>query len=153
MIPLYSFAYSWHPWARNTTTSYACKQYCVCCCWAERVLVLNRILNYLTQALQSSGVDLSQACISVQINAGKPANSRPNAVAFNSKVCIQLKALSYHPWCYCYYENDSQMNPMEIFVVLMPFFSNGPDMTLVVVILFIFIVPFSPDTDFCLSSA
>ncbi|XP_041002525.1 transcription factor BIM2-like [Juglans microcarpa x Juglans regia] len=43
------------------------------------------ILNSLTQALQSSGVDLSQTCISVQINAGKPANSRLNGVASNSK--------------------------------------------------------------------
>ncbi|KAL2510066.1 Transcription factor BIM2 [Forsythia ovata] len=33
------------------------------------------LLNSLTQALQSSGVDLSQASISVQINIGKRANS------------------------------------------------------------------------------
>ncbi|CAI9096404.1 OLC1v1032548C1 [Oldenlandia corymbosa var. corymbosa] len=33
-----------------------------------------RLLNTLTQALQSSGVDLSQATISVQINLGKRAN-------------------------------------------------------------------------------
>ncbi|KAG6655245.1 hypothetical protein CIPAW_05G202400 [Carya illinoinensis] len=44
-----------------------------------------RILNSLTQALQPSRVDLSQACILVQINAGKPANSRLNGVASNSK--------------------------------------------------------------------
>ncbi|KAF5457600.1 hypothetical protein F2P56_021689 [Juglans regia] len=43
------------------------------------------ILNSLTQELQSSGVDLSQANISVQINAGKSANSALNAVASNSK--------------------------------------------------------------------
>ncbi|KAG6656885.1 transcription factor BIM2-like [Carya illinoinensis] len=43
------------------------------------------ILNSLTQELQSSGVDLSQANISVQINVGKSANSRLNAIASNSK--------------------------------------------------------------------
>ncbi|RVW44675.1 hypothetical protein CK203_115583 [Vitis vinifera] len=32
------------------------------------------LLNTLTQALQSSGVDLSQASISVQIDLGKRAN-------------------------------------------------------------------------------
>lgn len=35
------------------------------------------LLNTLTQALQSSGVDLSQASISVQIQLGKRANRRP----------------------------------------------------------------------------
>ncbi|CAI9761822.1 unnamed protein product [Fraxinus pennsylvanica] len=35
------------------------------------------LLNSLTQALQSSGVDLSQASISVQINLGKQANPEP----------------------------------------------------------------------------
>lgn len=35
---------------------------------------MNRLLNTLTQALQSSGVDLSQASISVQIDLGKRAN-------------------------------------------------------------------------------
>jgi hypothetical protein len=38
--------------------------------------VLNRLLSTLTQALQSSGVDLSQASISVQIELGKRSNSR-----------------------------------------------------------------------------
>ncbi|GFP95307.1 transcription factor bim2 [Phtheirospermum japonicum] len=33
-----------------------------------------RLLNSLTQALQSTGVDLSQASISVQINLGKRAH-------------------------------------------------------------------------------
>lgn len=37
---------------------------------------LDRLLNTLTQALQNSGVDLSQASISVQIELGKRANSR-----------------------------------------------------------------------------
>ncbi|KAH7549248.1 hypothetical protein JRO89_XS13G0004200 [Xanthoceras sorbifolium] len=39
------------------------------------------LLNTLTQALQSSGVDLSQASISVQIDIGNRANSRPVAPA------------------------------------------------------------------------
>lgn len=39
-------------------------------------LVLNRLLNTLTQALQNSGVDLSQANISVQIELGKRASSK-----------------------------------------------------------------------------
>ncbi|GJN33704.1 hypothetical protein PR202_gb22325 [Eleusine coracana subsp. coracana] len=37
------------------------------------------LLNSLTQALQSSGIDLSQANISVQINLGKRAVKRPGA--------------------------------------------------------------------------
>ncbi|TVU09919.1 hypothetical protein EJB05_43418, partial [Eragrostis curvula] len=37
------------------------------------------LLNSLTQALQSSGIDLSQASISVQINLGKRAVKRPAA--------------------------------------------------------------------------
>ncbi|CAN6196312.1 unnamed protein product [Urochloa humidicola] len=37
------------------------------------------LLNSLTHALQSSGVDLSQASISVQINLGKRAVKRPDA--------------------------------------------------------------------------
>ncbi|XP_061953567.1 transcription factor BIM1-like isoform X1 [Populus nigra] len=37
------------------------------------------LLNTLTQALQSSGVDLSQASISVQIELGKKGNSRQTA--------------------------------------------------------------------------
>lgn len=54
----------------------------------ELFFVLNRILNSLTQALQSSGVDLSQASISVQINVGKPANSGLIGTASDSKVCF-----------------------------------------------------------------
>jgi hypothetical protein len=41
----------------------------------KEYLVLNRLLSTLTQALQSSGVDLSQASISVQIELGKQSNS------------------------------------------------------------------------------
>ncbi|XP_062150938.1 transcription factor BIM2 [Alnus glutinosa] len=43
------------------------------------------ILNSLTRALQSSGVDLSKASISVQINVGKPANSGLIGIASDSK--------------------------------------------------------------------
>ncbi|KAG6745829.1 hypothetical protein POTOM_050339 [Populus tomentosa] len=39
------------------------------------------LLNTLTQALQSSGVDMSQASISVQIELGKKGNSRQTAPA------------------------------------------------------------------------
>jgi hypothetical protein len=37
-------------------------------------LVLARLLNTLTQALQSAGVDLSQANVAVQIDLGKRAD-------------------------------------------------------------------------------
>jgi hypothetical protein len=47
--------------------------------------VFNRILNTLTQALQSSGVDLAQTSIGVQIDVGKRENST-TAVAPSSKV-------------------------------------------------------------------
>ncbi|KAJ4707224.1 transcription factor BIM2-like [Melia azedarach] len=47
------------------------------------------ILNTLTQALQSSGVDLSQASISVQIDVGKRANSGSIAMASSSKMQYQ----------------------------------------------------------------
>ena len=43
------------------------------------LLTHNRLLNTLTHALQSSGIDLSQANISVQINLGKRAVKRPTA--------------------------------------------------------------------------
>lgn len=36
--------------------------------------MLVRLLNTLTQALHSAGVDLSQASVSVQIDLGKRAN-------------------------------------------------------------------------------
>lgn len=38
------------------------------------VLVLARLLNALAQALQSAGVNLSQASVSVQIDLGKRRN-------------------------------------------------------------------------------
>ncbi|KAI3463843.1 hypothetical protein Pfo_020506 [Paulownia fortunei] len=43
------------------------------------------LLNTLTQALQSSGVDLSQASISVQIDLGKRANGIPHSSTFAAK--------------------------------------------------------------------
>ncbi|KAG8387947.1 hypothetical protein BUALT_Bualt02G0074200 [Buddleja alternifolia] len=43
------------------------------------------LLNTLTQALQSSGVDLSQASISVQIDLGKRANDIPNSSTSTAK--------------------------------------------------------------------
>jgi len=64
---------------------------------AEWDLVLNRILNSLTGALQSSGVDLSQASISVQVNVGKRSNSERISIASNSKVCFILQLY------YCYH--------------------------------------------------
>jgi len=45
----------------------------------------NRILNSLTQALRSSGVDLAQTSITVQIDVGKRENGTI-AVATSSKV-------------------------------------------------------------------
>ena len=35
---------------------------------------MSRLLKILTQALQSSGVDMSQACVAVQIELGKRSN-------------------------------------------------------------------------------
>nr|WIE96184.1 basic helix-loop-helix transcription factor [Loropetalum chinense var. rubrum] len=43
------------------------------------------LLNTLTQALQSAGVDLSQASIAVQIDLGKRANRGPVSGAFTTK--------------------------------------------------------------------
>lgn len=40
------------------------------------LLTWNRLLTALSQALQSSGIDLSQASISVQINLGKRASNK-----------------------------------------------------------------------------
>ncbi|KAK4479429.1 hypothetical protein RD792_014943 [Penstemon davidsonii] len=46
------------------------------------------LLNNLTQALQSSGVDLSQASISVQIDLGKRRGNNNNAAVLNSTSSI-----------------------------------------------------------------
>lgn len=43
--------------------------------------VHNRLLNKLNQALENSGIDLSQASISVQINLGKRAMKRSTPAA------------------------------------------------------------------------
>jgi sarcosine oxidase gamma subunit len=45
-----------------------------------------RLLNTLTQSLQSAGVDLSQANISVQIDLGKRANRGLTSGTLTSKV-------------------------------------------------------------------
>lgn len=47
---------------------------------------VNRLLNNLTQALQSAGLDLSKANISVQIDLGKRANKDPSGTASSPKV-------------------------------------------------------------------
>lgn len=53
---------------------------------AKLLLEWCRLLNTLTQALQSSGVDLSQAGISVQIDLGKQASRRPSGPQTTVKV-------------------------------------------------------------------
>lgn len=53
--------------------------------------MLNRLLSTLTQALQSSGVDLSQASISVQIELGKRSNSRVTGSPSIVKVILMPK--------------------------------------------------------------
>lgn len=50
--------------------------------------VLNRLLNNLTHALKSSGVDVSQASISVQLDIAKQTNSVINSTVFRPKVCL-----------------------------------------------------------------
>lgn len=50
----------------------------------------NRLLNTLNQALQISGVNISQASISVEINLGKRAiNRRLTAAATTSSAEVQ----------------------------------------------------------------
>lgn len=48
----------------------------------------NRILYTLTEALRSSGVDLTQTNISVQIDVGKQGNRGAPFVASSSKVYL-----------------------------------------------------------------
>ncbi|KAL2935774.1 Transcription factor BIM1 [Bienertia sinuspersici] len=48
------------------------------------------LLSTLTQALQSSGVDLSQASISVQVDIGKRANKRQNSKEAAEKAIKQM---------------------------------------------------------------
>ena len=50
------------------------------------MLNFNRLLSTLTRALQSSGVDLSQASISVQVDIGKRANNGQNSHEAAGKV-------------------------------------------------------------------
>lgn len=60
-----------------------------------RYFLLNRLLSTLTQALQSSGVDLSQASISVQIELGKRSNSRAPGLPSIVQVYICMPQLWY----------------------------------------------------------
>jgi hypothetical protein len=53
------------------------------------LLTHHRLLNTLTHALQSSGVDLSQANISVQINLGKRAVKRPTTAGQSSSFQVR----------------------------------------------------------------
>lgn len=53
------------------------------------VSVLSRILDTLTLALQSSGMDLSQTRISVQIDVGNQAENGLTSVASSSKVFLE----------------------------------------------------------------
>lgn len=55
----------------------------------------DRILNALTQALRSSGVDLSQASVSVQIDVGKRANDGSTAMTSSSKVIYIIFDLAF----------------------------------------------------------
>ncbi|KAL0396626.1 UNVERIFIED_CONTAM: Transcription factor BIM2 [Sesamum calycinum] len=57
--------------------------------------VLNRLLNSLTNALQSSGVDLSQTSISVQLDIGKQTNGRNTNTTFNFKDPDDASGLDY----------------------------------------------------------
>ncbi|CAL5370762.1 unnamed protein product [Camellia sinensis] len=52
------------------------------------------LLNTLTRALQSSGVDLSQASISVQLDVGKRANTALTATLFSEKWIIKTESLA-----------------------------------------------------------
>ncbi|BBH00175.1 BES1-interacting Myc-like protein 2 [Prunus dulcis] len=55
------------------------------------------VLNNLTQALQSSGVDLSQASISVQINVGSRVDSGLTSMASSSKVGLESSTVALNP--------------------------------------------------------
>lgn len=63
----------------------------------ELAFVLSRVLNNLTQALQSSGVDLSQASISVQINVGSRVDSGLTSMASSSKVGLESSTVALNP--------------------------------------------------------
>lgn len=52
-------------------------------------LIMNRLLNSLNEALQSAGVDLSQASVSVQIDLGNRANRGLSSGTPASKVHIR----------------------------------------------------------------
>lgn len=52
------------------------------------VLVLSRIMETLTQALQSSGVNMSQSSISVEIDVATPTENGFSSISSGSKVFI-----------------------------------------------------------------
>jgi len=58
-------------------------------CYVDAFL-WSRLLASLTQSLESSGLDLSQASISVQINLGKRAKRPATAATSSAKVCFSL---------------------------------------------------------------
>ena len=75
----------------------------------------NRLLASLTQSLESSGLDLSQASISVQINLGKRAKRPATAATSSAKVCFSLffklfyvmdKYLTHHREFYLIFKVD-----------------------------------------------
>lgn len=68
--------------------------------WYWINLVLNRLLNTLTHALESSGVDLSQTSISVQLDIGKRTNSGMTSMPFGTKVCISLFFMFKLKWLF-----------------------------------------------------
>lgn len=65
------------------------------------------LLTTLTRALQSSGVDLSQANISVQIDVGKRANSGQTATTTNPKYA-QAEKMETHSGVGSLYENSDE---------------------------------------------
>lgn len=58
----------------------------MCLFYEEIYWLLFRLLNTLTKALQNSGVDLSQANISVHVDLGKRSNGKLNSSASTLKV-------------------------------------------------------------------
>lgn len=53
------------------------------------VLFLNRVLHSLTEALKSSGVNMSETMISVQLSLRKRADREYSVTAFASEVCLE----------------------------------------------------------------
>uniref|UniRef100_A0A803MB21 Uncharacterized protein n=1 Tax=Chenopodium quinoa TaxID=63459 RepID=A0A803MB21_CHEQI len=66
-----------------------------------------RLLKRLTQELQTSGVDLSQANISVQLDVGKGGNSGSNAIAPTIEVGM-IRGLGYDNFIKLHYCDPSK---------------------------------------------